>query len=125
MADTGLDEIRILAPNGVIGSGFVEASFAEGLRRKPHFIGIDAGTTDAGPYCLGTGTAVFSADSIRADLRTILAGARRLNIPLLIGSCGTAGARGRSADRTERDVATLPPGPIGACGRAAFRQLFT
>ena len=92
MAEETLNEIRVLAPTGVIGSGFLESSFEEGLRRKPHFIGIDAGTTDAGPCYLGTGTAVFSADSIRADLRTILAGARRLNIPLLIGSCGTAGA---------------------------------
>jgi hypothetical protein len=86
-----MDEIRVLAPTGVIGSGFLESSFDEGLRRKPHFIGVDGGTTDAGPYCLGTGTAVFSADSVKADLRVMLRGARRADIPLLIGSCGTAG----------------------------------
>ncbi|MBI4182719.1 MAG: acyclic terpene utilization AtuA family protein [Proteobacteria bacterium] len=85
------DEIRILAPNGVIGSGFREESFEEGLGRRPHFIGVDGGTTDAGPYYLGAGTAVLSADSVKADLRIIVRGARRLNIPLLIGSCGTAG----------------------------------
>jgi hypothetical protein len=53
------DAIRALAPTGVLGSGFLESSFKEGLRREPHFIGSDAGSTDPGPSPLGAGTTSF------------------------------------------------------------------
>jgi hypothetical protein len=86
------DEIRILAPNGVIGSGFKESSFEAGLQRRPHFIGVDAGSSDGGPSSLGTGRTGFSRAAIKRDLRIALVGARRLGIPVLVGSCGTAGA---------------------------------
>jgi hypothetical protein len=90
MADA--DEIRILAPTGVCGSGFSEQSFETALALRPHFIGCDAGSTDPGPEYLGTGRTAFPPEAIRRDLRLMLKGARRLGIPLLIGSCGTAGA---------------------------------
>jgi hypothetical protein len=46
-------EIRVLAATGVRGSGFREASPAEAMRRQPHFIGSDCGSTDPGPYRWG------------------------------------------------------------------------
>lgn len=85
------DEVRILSATGVCGSGFVESSFEKGLAQKPTFIGCDAGSTDPGPEYLGQGTTAFPVDAIRRDLRLMLKGARRLKIPLLIGSAGTAG----------------------------------
>jgi hypothetical protein len=85
------DEVRILSATGVCGSGFLEASFEKGLAQKPTFIGCDAGSTDPGPEFLGTGRTVFPLDAIRRDLRLMLLGARRLDIPLLIGSAGTGG----------------------------------
>jgi hypothetical protein len=85
------DEIRILSPTGVCGSGFVEASFEKALALKPHFIGCDAGSTDPGPSHLGTGEAAFPRSAVKRDLRLMLIGARRLGVPLLIGSAGTAG----------------------------------
>jgi hypothetical protein len=85
------NEIRILAPNGVLGSGFQESSFEAGLARKPHFIGVDAGSTDGGPASLGAGKTGFSRQAIKRDMRLALLGARRLEIPFLVGSCGTAG----------------------------------
>jgi hypothetical protein len=87
----GEDEIRILAPTGVCGSGFSEESFAIALSQMPHFIGCDAGSTDPGPEYLGKGTTAFPVEAITRDLRLMLLGALRLNIPLLIGSAGTAG----------------------------------
>jgi hypothetical protein len=84
-------EIRALSPTGVLGSGFLEVSLAEGLRRQPHFIGVDAGSTDPGPFPLGAGKTAFSKKAIKRDLRLILLGARRADIPVLVGSCGTAG----------------------------------
>ena len=85
------DEIRVLAPNGVCGSGFLEESFEKGLSQQPHFIGCDAGSTDPGPSHLGSGEPAFPREAVRRDLRLMLLGARRLKIPLLVGSVGTAG----------------------------------
>jgi len=86
-----MDEIRILSPTGVCGSGFLESSFEAALAQQPHFIGCDAGSTDPGPEYLGSGRTAFPKDAIRRDLRLMLLGARRLGIPLLIGSAGTGG----------------------------------
>jgi hypothetical protein len=84
-------EVRLLAPTGVCGSGFVESSFEKGLEQNPHVIGCDAGSTDPGPSYLGSGRTAFPKDAIRRDLRLMLKGARRKNVPLMIGSAGTGG----------------------------------
>lgn len=86
-----MEEIRILSPTGVCGSGFVEASFEKALANKPDFIGCDAGSTDPGPSHLGAGLPAFPREAVKRDLRLMLLGARRLKVPLLIGSAGTAG----------------------------------
>src|SRR5437762_17149 len=85
------DEVRILAPTGVCGSGFLESSFERALEQNPTFIGCDAGSTDPGPEFLGAGRTAFPVDAIRRDLKLMLHGARRLDVPLLIGSAGTGG----------------------------------
>ena len=87
-----MNEMRVLAPTGVLGSGFLETSFESALARKPHFIGCDAGSTDPGPSHLGSGVPAFPRAAVKRDLRLMLAGARRLEVPLLVGSAGTAGA---------------------------------
>lgn len=86
-----MDELRILSPTGVCGSGFLEESFEKALALNPHFIGCDAGSTDPGPSHLGSGNPAFPRDAVKRDLRLMLLGARRLKVPLLIGSAGTAG----------------------------------
>jgi hypothetical protein len=70
------DEIRILSPTGVCGSGFLESSFEKALAWQPHFIGCDAGSTDPGPAHLGTGEAAFPRQAVKRDLRIMLMGAR-------------------------------------------------
>lgn len=50
-----MTEIRVLSASGQIGSGFIESSFARGVSLKPHVIACDGGSTDAGPYHLGSG----------------------------------------------------------------------
>lgn len=86
-----MNEMRVLAPTGVLGSGFLETSFEAALARNPHFIGCDAGSTDPGPSHLGSGEPAFPRAAVKRDLRIMLKGARRLRIPLLVGSAGTAG----------------------------------
>ncbi|MDI7261104.1 MAG: acyclic terpene utilization AtuA family protein [Thermodesulfobacteriota bacterium] len=91
MERNSLEEVRILAPTGMLGSGYLQSSLEEALSRRPHFIGCDAGSTDPGPFPLGSGKCAFSRDACKRDLRHMLVGARRLDIPLIIGSAGTAG----------------------------------
>ncbi len=88
---TSEDEIRVLTPTGVTGSGFLERSYEQGLAQKPHFIGAAAGSTDPGPEFLGSGATVFPTAVIKRDLRSMMLGARRIKVPLLICTAGTGG----------------------------------
>jgi len=87
-----MQEVRVLSPTGACGAGYLEASFEKALELMPHVIGMDAGSTDPGPSYLGTGKTAFPLSAIKRDLRIALKGARKLNIPFIIGSAGTAGA---------------------------------
>jgi hypothetical protein len=86
-----MTEIRVLSATGMLGSGFLESSFARGIAWQPHVIACDAGSTDGGPVYLGTGQPYFSKEATRRDLRLMLAGRERLGVPLIVGSCGFAG----------------------------------
>lgn len=89
---SGLGPLRVLSASGQLGYGIPEAAFNEGLKRSPHFIGADMGSVDPGPYYLGSGNLATSDGMTKADLTRVLLGARTLNVPLLIGTAGTAGA---------------------------------
>jgi hypothetical protein len=84
-------EVRLLA-NGMVSNGFSYRGFQAGLARAPHMIGCDAGTSDYGPGPLGSGKDIKPAVSVERDLRIMLLGAREIGVPLIIGSCGVAGA---------------------------------
>lgn len=81
-----------LAASGQLGYGIPEAALKAGLARGPDFIGCDMGSVDPGPYYLGSGKMATNPDMTRRDLRLVLTGARRLDVPLLLGTAGTAGA---------------------------------
>ena len=84
--------LRILAASGQLGYGIPEPALERGLARQPHFIGCDMGSIDPGPHYLGSGTMAAPAAMVRRDLELVLLAARRLDVPLVIGSAGTAGA---------------------------------
>ena len=84
-------EVRILAGSGVCGAGFRAESLEEGIGKKPHFIGCDGGSTDPGPYPLGSGETAFGRSSIKRDMRLMLLAAQKEKIPLLLGTAGTSG----------------------------------
>jgi hypothetical protein len=86
-----MDEYRLLSTSGLLGYGFPEASLEEGLRRAPHMLGVDGGSTDPGPYYLGSGTCVNSRMAMKRDLALMLRAAVDRGIPMVIGSCGGAG----------------------------------
>jgi hypothetical protein len=91
MEETRMQEYRLLSTSGLLGYGFPEASLAAGMAREPHKIGVDGGSTDPGPYYLGSGKCVNSRMAMKRDLRLMLRAARRNRIPMVIGSCGGAG----------------------------------
>jgi hypothetical protein len=94
-----VDEIRVLSPTAILGYGFPADSLAAGMRRNPHVIAVDAGSTDAGPSYLGIpdsgsgGPAGLDgfARTVTADLRPLLVAAVGAGIPLIVGSAGGAG----------------------------------
>ncbi len=86
-----MTEIRVLSASGQIGSGFMESSFARGISLEPHVIACDGGSTDAGPYHLGSGKPHFSRPGVKRDMRLMMQGRDKLGVPLMVGSCGFAG----------------------------------
>ena len=89
-----MKEIKILTPVGMLGYGFPEEDYLRGLERKPDAVILDSGSTDPGPYMLGTGTTMVKPRAYVRDLRVILSGIGERKIPLLIGSAGGAGFDG-------------------------------
>ncbi|MEZ5100221.1 MAG: acyclic terpene utilization AtuA family protein [Thermoleophilia bacterium] len=86
------DELRILAVNGMLGYGYPVESLDAGLALAPHLLGVDSGSTDAGPFYLGAGASLVRPEQIERDLRPALVRAVRHRVPLVIGSAGFAGA---------------------------------
>jgi len=84
-------EFRVLAPTAILGYGFPEASFTEGMKRKPHVIAVDAGSTDPGPYYLGAGKSFTDRAGVKRDMEYMLKAGIENNIPVIVGSAGGSG----------------------------------
>ena len=88
-----MEELRILSPTAILGYGFPMESFEEGMKRKPHVIAVDAGSTDPGPYYLGAGKSFTDRNSVKRDLEIMIPAALEHNIPVIIGTAGGSGGR--------------------------------
>lgn len=86
------EAFRILSATAILGYGFPEASFAEGMKRDPHLIAVDAGSTDPGPYYLGAGVSFTDRGAVKRDLEIMLKAGVPKGIPILIGTAGGSGA---------------------------------
>jgi hypothetical protein len=84
-------EARLLAAAGMLGYGIREKSLGLGMQLKPHALVCDAGSTDQGPYDLGSGDLHMPRGATRRDLKLMLRAARLAQIPMIVGSCGGAG----------------------------------
>ena len=87
-----MKELKILSPTGIVGYGFLEESFRAGVALKPDLIACDGGSTDPGPYYLGSGIPFTNATAVKRDLTMMLEAACELKIPLVIGTAGGCGA---------------------------------
>lgn len=86
-----MKSLTLLAPCGILGYGFPDASFIFGLSQNPDAIVVDAGSTDAGPHKLGAKTAIVSRMAAKQDLQRIILGGWKHKIPILVGSAGGSG----------------------------------
>lgn len=84
-------ELRVLSPTAILGYGFPMESFEEGMKRKPHVIAVDAGSTDPGPYYLGAGISFTDESAVKRDLEIMIKAARENNIPVIVGTAGGSG----------------------------------
>ena len=88
--------LRFLCPNGHLGFAPIKKeSFYLGVASKPDFILADSGSDDIGPGPLGMDTSTSPLDWQRHDLELMLLAARKLGVPMLIGSAGDTGTNSR------------------------------
>jgi hypothetical protein len=84
--------LKVLGASGQLGYGLPAKAFAAGVARQPDCLGCDMGSIDIGPHFLGSGEVATADVMMRSDLRQVLKAARSLDVPLLIGTAGSAGA---------------------------------
>ena len=87
------EPIRYLSLCGLLGYGYSPVSLENALKEKLDFVGVDAGSTDPGPYYLGSGKGFVKKLQVKRDLALILPHIKEHRIPLIIGSAGGSGAR--------------------------------
>ena len=85
--------IRYLSLCGLLGYGYSLAGLKRALKEELDFIGVDAGSTDPGPYYLGSGKGFVKKLQVKRDLELILPEIKSRKIPLIIGSAGGSGAK--------------------------------
>lgn len=86
-----MEELKIVAVNGMLGYGYEFASLDNGVNEGLDLMGVDAGSTDPGPYYLGSGQSLVRKEQVRRDLSYALRKAREAGVPLVIGSAGMGG----------------------------------
>jgi hypothetical protein len=88
--------LRILCPNGHLGFAPTRiGSFERGLAAEPDMIACDSGSSDCGPIPLGSDGSASPLAWQRHDIEAMLVGARRLGVPMMIGSAGDTGTNSR------------------------------
>ena len=88
--------LRIICPNGHLGFAPLRVeSFELGVAAQPDVIAADSGSDDVGPVPLGTDTSTSPLGWQTHDLTQMLLAARRLGVPMIIGSSGDTGSNSR------------------------------
>ena len=84
-------EFRLVSTSGICGYGFPEDSLKAAMKREPHMIGVDGGSTDPGPHYLGSGKCLNSRMAVKRDIALMMEAALSARIPMVISTCGGAG----------------------------------
>jgi hypothetical protein len=82
---------RVVSACGALGYGFPKSSMEWALKGRIDAVISDAGSMDAGPYYLGTGTEYFEREAVKQDYRYMVEAGEKIAGPVILGSCGMAG----------------------------------
>ena len=85
--------MKIVALNGLLGYGYSEKALEIAFSEKVDFLGVDAGSTDPGPYYLGSGKSFTDRSAVKRDLSLALQKALAHKTPFIIGTAGGAGSK--------------------------------
>jgi hypothetical protein len=92
MEVNSMQELKVLSPTAILGYGFPVDSFLAGLERNPDVIAVDGGSTDPGPYYLGSGNSFTDRTAVKRDLELMLQAGVKRKIPVIVGTAGGSGA---------------------------------
>ena len=84
--------MKIVALNGLLGYGYSEEALEIAFSEKVDYLGVDAGSTDPGPYYLGSGKSFTDRGAVKRDLGLALPKALAQKAPFIIGTAGGAGS---------------------------------
>lgn len=90
---TSKSTFTILSPTAILGYGYPAESFERGLAADPDLIAVDAGSTDPGPYYVGSGKSFTDRTGVKRDLRYMIKAGIARKIPVIVGTAGGSGAR--------------------------------
>lgn len=91
-----MQSLKIICPNGHLGFAPLRTeSFHLGVQAGPDYIAADSGSDDVGPVPLGSDTSTSPEAWQRHDLEAMLLAARRIGVPMIIGSAGDTGSNSR------------------------------
>ncbi len=91
-----MESLTIICPNGHLGFAPLKPdSFDLGVDARPDYIAADSGSNDIGPVPLGTDTSTSPESWQRHDLEHMLLAARKIKVPMIIGSSGDTGTNSR------------------------------
>ena len=85
--------MKIVALCGLLGYGYSEDALNIAFSEKVDYVGVDAGSTDPGPYYLGSGKSFTDRDAVKRDLSLAMPKALAQKAPLIIGTAGGAGSK--------------------------------
>ena len=85
--------MKIVALNGLLGYGYNEEALNVAFSEKVDYLGVDAGSTDPGPYYLGSGHSFTNRSAVKRDLALALPKALEQKAPFIIGTAGGAGSK--------------------------------
>ena len=84
--------MKIVALNGLLGYGYSKDALEIAFSEKVDYLGVDAGSTDPGPYYLGSGHSFTDRGAVKRDLSLALPKALEHKAPFIIGTAGGAGS---------------------------------
>ncbi len=85
--------MKIVALNGLLGYGYSQEALEVAFSEKVDYLGVDAGSTDPGPYYLGSGHSFTDRSAVKRDLSLALPKALSHKAPFIIGTAGGAGSK--------------------------------